>query len=161
MIIYALLLTVSIYSSFYPIFKAIDAESDGIAYAIVKAVISILPYMIPMFIFSTMYGMYALCINGCKKNFGYSDAMLSEYLGDESVFKPISKDGTILASEKAIYYKNLYCIIPFDQITSVEKINILIEQDVYFHLNNGKKIEIASKQYDCVKEAFDSYKATV
>ena len=163
MVIFALLFFFVVFSSTITVLNAITSGSDdvNIVNVVINALIALLPYLIPTIIFAIMFGMYTQCINQCKMQFGYSDEMLKEYLGDESAFRPISTDGTILASDKAIFYKKLFCIIPFDQIKSIEKINIVIEQDVYFHLNNGKKIEIASKQYECVKEAFDSYKVNV
>ena len=53
----------------------------------------------------------------------------------------------------------LFCVVPFHQISSVQLKKELWEQDVYFHLTNGKKFYIVTKHYAPISEAIAAYSA--
>ena len=109
-----------------------------------------------MCIFVYYYQMYALAHNASKKYFISSDGDLNEYLSTNETFYAWSEDYFVLASNKALYFPKLFCVIPFNQISSIKYHKELWEQGIYFNLSNGKKIYIATKHFDRIQEAINT-----
>ena len=123
---------------------------------ILSFIILNIPYFIPFFIFAAMIGYYVIPFFKCKKLI--NDGEQNEYFAEP--LKTYSNDNSVLANSKIIFMSKLFCAIPLNQIASVTFKNIAVEQDVFFNLTNGKKIEIASnqKQYEAVLAAFNANK---
>lgn len=130
---------------------ASNAENYVLAY-----IITVTPYIIPMCIFVYYYQMYALAHNASKKYFINSDGDLNEYLSTNETFYAWSEDYFVLASNKALFFPKLFCVIPFNQISSIKYHKELWEQGIYFNLSNGKKIYIATKHFDRIQEAINT-----
>ena len=120
---------------------------------VLSFVVTVLPYLIPFLIFVVLFQMYALPHKTSKKHFISNDEALNEYLSPNETFYAYSDDNFVLASNKALYFPKLFCVIPFDQIASITLTKQLWEQDVYFTLHNGKKFYIVTKHYDRIQEA--------
>lgn len=137
------------------LFAAIGAGSSGAD--MLGCIIGILPYMVPVGIFFYLYQMYALTHNASKKYFVNSEAALQEYLSANETFYAWSNDNFVLASNKVLYFPQLFCVVPFQQISSLTFYKGFDEQGVYIHLANGKKIYIKTKHYDRIAEAVNAY----
>jgi len=90
-----------------------------------------------------------------KKLFLNSGEALNRYLSLNESFTAYHE--TVLASDKALYFPKLFCVVPFDQIQSIKLSKQLWEQDVYFNLINGQKFYIVSKQYDNILKAINEH----
>lgn len=137
----------------------IGAGTSGADNFFLAFILAALPYFIPMMIFAMMLGVYAVPYWACQKNFKFNDTVLNEYISSNEVFTNYSEDGSVLASNKVLFFPKTFCIIPFDQIASTKFYNA-IEQDIIFTLTNGKKVEIVAnkKQYDSVVAAIEATK---
>lgn len=136
--------------------KAVYSEYNGIIEMIFGYVVQTLPYFVPLVVFGVMYSMYVLSFSACRKNFKYDDAMLNEYLSYNEVFYTYSKNNSVLASNKALFFPKLFCVIPFAYIADIKQTNIIIEQDVYFTLTNGKKIALVTREYNSIMAAVNA-----
>ena len=113
-----------------------------------------LPYFIPLGMFSGMLGMYVFPFSACKKQFNY-DANVAVFFDINDIFYSYSADNSVLANSKILFFPNLLCAIPFDQIVSTKFVNMGVEKDVYFMLLNGKKISVPSGKYDEITNAIN------
>ena len=115
-------------------------------------------YFVPGMFFAIMLAFYAVPYWNCNKKFSYIENALNTYLTPEEAFKSYSEDNFVLANSKVLFLPKIFCVIPLDQIASVKFVNIIVEKDVYFHLTNGKKIEIVAdqKKYESIKAAFEA-----
>lgn len=136
--------------------SAIGVGASGTDNYLLSYVIAILPYIIPLFVFSSFYQMYALTHNASKKYFIDSDIALNEYLSTNETFYAWSDDNFVLASNKVLYFPKLFCVIPFSQISSIKFHKELWEQGVYINLSNGKKIYVVTKHFDRIQEAINA-----
>ncbi len=139
------------------LFSAIGVGASGTDNYILSYIIAIAPYIVPLVIFVSFYQMYALTHNASKKYFINSDIALNEYLSTNETFYAWSDDNFVLASDKALYFPQLFCVIPFSQITSIKLYKQFGEQGVYINLSNGKKIYVATKHFDRIQEAIYAY----
>lgn len=129
---------------------------DNIVFIFIVIIVENLPYFIPMTIFLIMLLMYALPHWTSKKYFLGNEAVLDEYLSVNETFYTFSDDNYVLASKKALFFPELFCVVPFSEISSISLTKQLWEQDVYFHLTNGKKFYIVTKHYDHIMEAMNA-----
>lgn len=113
-------------------------------------------YIIPVAIYIFIFSMYIMPLNASKKYFLNNDALIQEYLGNPSAFKSYSPDNAVLASDNALFFPKHFCLIPFNQIKSVEYKTMLAEPLVYFHLFNGKKFSITTTKYDNIMAALNA-----
>lgn len=116
----------------------------------------LLPYLVPIIVFAIMLPMYALTHNTSKKYFANSDAALNQYLSANETFYAWSEDHSVLASQTVLYFPQLFCVIPFNQIASTKLYKQLGEQGIYINLSNGKKIYVATKHSERVEEAINA-----
>ena len=140
----------------FMLFSAIGVGASGTDNYILSYIIAIVPYVIPLCIFVSFYQMYALTHNTSKRYFINSDSALNEYLSTNETFYAWSEDNFVLASNNVLYFPELFCVIPFNQITSLKLYKQLGEQGVYINLINGKKIYIATKHFDRIQEAVNA-----
>ena len=126
---------------------------------IVAGLVAIVPYAIPMFVFIYLHQMYALTHQASKKYFVNSDSALNEYLSANETFYAWSEDHFVFASNKVLFFPQLFCVIPFHQISSLQAYKQLGEQGVYIHLVNGKKIYIATKHFERIQAAVNANQA--
>lgn len=138
------------------LFAAIGAGAAGAGYGVLGYIMAFLPYLIPLLVFVVFMQMYAQPHQASAKHFLNSDAALNYYLSNFETFYTYSSDGYVLASNKALFFPELFCVIPFDQISSITLTKQLWEQDVYFYLSNGKKFYIVTKHYDRIMEAMNA-----
>lgn len=126
--------------------------------SIFNLIVWALLYFAPAMFFAFMFGFYAVPYWNCNKKFSYIENALNTYLTPEEAFKSYSEDNFVLASSKILYFPKTFCVVPLDQIASVEFVNIFVEKDVYFRLTNGKKIEIVAdqKKYESIKAAIEA-----
>lgn len=139
------------------VFAGFGAATSGTDNFILSYIIAIIPYLIPMLIFVAFSQMYATPHNKSKKFFVTNDAALSEYLSLNETYYSYSEDNSVLANSKALYFSDLFCVIPFDQIQNITLTKQLWEQDVYFNLCNGKKFYIVSKHFENIQAAINAY----
>ncbi len=123
--------------------------------SILRYIITTLPFILPLVIFVSYFQIYALTHNASKKFFINSDNELHEYLSTNEVFYAWSDDYFVLASNKVLYFPQLFCAIPFNHISSIEIYKQPLEQGVYINLSNGKKIYILTKHFDRIQEAIN------
>ncbi len=138
------------------LFSAIGAGASGADNFVMSFLVGCLPYFIPLMVFAVLLSMYALPHWASKKHALNNDAALNEYLSLNETFYTYSSDNFVLASNKALFFPQLLCAVPFHQIAAINLTKQLWEQDVYFTLTNGKKFYIATKQYDRIVEAFNA-----
>lgn len=123
--------------------------------------VTALPYLIPVAVFSAMLGMYVIPFNASRKRFVYNDDMINEYLSGKEELRCYSDDHSVLANEKVIFMPKLFVVIPMEQIASVKFVNMGIEQDVVFEQPDGQKLEVVAgkKKYEAILRAIDTEKA--
>jgi uncharacterized membrane protein HdeD (DUF308 family) len=138
------------------LFSAMGVGASDTDNYILSYLIAIVPYVIPLCIFVSFYQIYALTHNASKKYFVNSDSALNEYLSTNETFYAWSDDNFVLASNKVLYFPQLFCVIPFNQISSIKFYKELWEQGTYINLTNGKKIYIATKHFDRIQEAVNA-----
>ena len=120
----------------------------------------VLPYLIPLVIFSIMLEVYAFSYWSSKKYFLNSETALQEYLSDSTVFYTHTQDDSVLTSNGTIFLPRFFCIIPFAQISSIKCVNELCLHYVFFYLTNGKKFWVLLKKQNCeVIQSFMSEQA--
>lgn len=126
--------------------------------SIVSLIVWVLIYFVPAMFFAAMFGYFAIPYWNCNKKFSYIENALNTYLTPEEAFESYSEDNFVLASSKVLLFPKTFCVVPLDQIASVEFVNIFVEKDVYFRLTNGKKIEIVAdqKKYESIKAAIEA-----
>ena len=140
-------------------FVGVAVGASGTENIILSLLISAWPYFVPVCAFAALVGCYVVGLSSCRKHCGYSDEMLSEYLSDPTAFTPICPNGSVLISDKALFFPKLFCLIPLKDIKSVKLVNLIVEQDVFFELNSGKKIEIVTRQFSYIDKAIKDYRA--
>ncbi len=107
-------------------------------------IVGALPYLIPVAIFAGMSAMYASCYYACKKHCKLKRKVVKELLAEDVDFASYGRSKLVLASEQALFLPKLFCLIPFEQIDSVSFKSSFVENNVFIHLINGKKIEIVA-----------------
>ncbi len=107
-----------------------------------------LPFCVPFVIFVFMVSYYSVSHKKSKTFFVSNAEALNYYLGSTENYKPCAADNSVLASDKALYFSKLFCVVPFNQIKSIKPTKELGIQYVYFYLNNGKKFYVATKYYN-------------
>lgn len=122
---------------------------------ILLCVIAVIPYVIPMVIFTFMLTTYAIPYWSCKNKVKYTDEMLNRYLSTSESFYSYSEDNSVIASDKVIFLHSIFCVIPFDMIDSIKLLKALWEQDVEFKLKNGKKVVVVSRRFNDIKTAIE------
>lgn len=117
----------------------------------------ILPYMLPLLVFSCLLGVYAIPFWSCKKNFQLGDAEVFWYLSPEDPLYTYCSKNSVLANRKCLFLPQFFCIVPYQHIAKIEFYNV-IEKDIIFTLTNGKKVEIpiSKSQYDSVLSAINT-----
>lgn len=118
-----------------------------------------LSYFVPLMIFALLTAIYVLPFQNCRKRIPMDDATLQAHFADESTFTALTDDGSVLASDEALFFPRVFCLVPFEQIASVKFYNV-IEQDVIFTLTSGKKLVLVSskKQFEAVQAAIEARK---
>lgn len=111
-------------------------------------IIGVVLYATPVIIFVSLFQIYGIPHRASKKYFLKNKEALQYYLSGNEKYRIYSEDRSVLASEKAIYFPELFCAIPINQIASVKLEKQLWEQNVYFYLHGGKKICIVTKRYN-------------
>lgn len=139
------------------LFAAIGAGAAGTSLGVLGYLLVFLPYLIPLLVFVVLMQMYAQPHWTSKNYFLHSDEALNYYLSNYETFYAYSSDGYVFASNKALFFPKLFCVIPFDQIASIKLTKQLWEQDVYFHLANGKKFYIVTGHYDRIMDALNAH----
>lgn len=120
---------------------------------LISWLVAVIPYGIPVIIFSSLMTMYSTPHKASKKYFINSDVALNEYLSESEVFYIIADDGSVVMSNKALFFPKLLCVVPFNQITSLKLSKTPFEKGIYFNLVNGKKFYVATKHFDCIQQA--------
>lgn len=116
------------------------------------------PYFVPLIIFATMAGIYAVPYWRCKKHCQLNDAAVEAYLSIDEFYFSCTQDNSVIYNNQALFFPRAFCIIPFDMIADVKFYNAL-EQDIIFTLTNGKKLEIVAnkKQFDGTVSAINAH----
>ena len=114
------------------------------------------PFLLGNFVFITMWQAYVLPHSVSKKYFANSDGALYAYLSANETFYTYTEDNFVLASDKALYFPTLFCLIPFGQIASVKLYKNPLEQGIYINLINGKKIYIPTKHSVRIQEVVNA-----
>ena len=138
-------------------FASIGAGLSATDNFVLSMVIGIAPYMIPVAVFVALYQVYALPHIASKKYFAANDAALNEYLSTGETFYSYSSDNFVLASSKALYFPQVFCVVPFNQIASTKRTTELWLEYVYFNLPNGKKFYVTTKHYDRILAAIQAH----
>ena len=115
----------------------------------------LLAYFVPLLYSILLVSVYAVPYWSCRKTIRKHKDALNEYLADKDAFHAITDDNAVLASDKALFFPKIFCVIPFDQIASVKLVNMFGEPDVYFMLTDGKKCIIITKHFESIKKAID------
>ena len=142
--------------SFFMLLAAIGVGASGTDNYVLSFIIAVIPYIIPLFIFVSYYQIYALTHNASKKYFANSDGALQTYLSANETFYAWSEDFFVLASDKVLYFPQLFCVIPFNQVASLKEYKQLGEKGVYINLVNGKKIYIATRHFARIQDAVNA-----
>ena len=118
-----------------------------------------LPYFVPLVVFAMFTAVYVIPFQNCRKRIPMDDAALQAHFTDANAFTALTDDGSVLASNGALFFPRIFCLVPFAQISSVKFYNA-IEQDVIFTLTSGKKLELVSskKQFEAVQAAIEARK---
>ena len=130
---------------------AIMAGSDGFGW---EYWIAMMPYVIPLIAFGGLLGMYAVPFWACQRQVQVDVTAVNAPL------QMLDEKSGLMANDHVIYFSKTFCPVPFEQIASVEFKNLGIEQDMYIHLTNGKKIELVASRrvYEVVKTAVEAHK---
>lgn len=154
-----IVLFLAIYAMFM-FFAGIGAGASGADNFILALIVAVLPYFVPMMIFAFMLSYFAIPYWNCNKNFKFNEGVLNEYLSVNESFKSYAEDNSVLANNKVLFLPKTFCIFPLEQIASTKFTNIIVEQDVFINLTNGKKIEIVAgkKKYDSIVVAIEANK---
>lgn len=136
---------------------AIGVGASGRDNFIVSFPVAALPFFVPMVIFLGFTAVYVIPYQNCRKRIPMDEEQLKAHFADESAFSALTDDGSVLASNEALFFPRLFCLVPFGQIASVKLYNF-IEQDVIFTLTSGKKLELVSskKQFEAIKAAIEA-----
>jgi hypothetical protein len=94
-----------------------------------------------------------------KKYFLKNEAAINEYISENETFVSCTPDNFVMASDKALFFPGLSCVVPFEQIASVQLVKQLWEQDVYFYLQNGKKFYVMTKHFETIKKLVEDKKS--
>lgn len=129
-------------------------HDDFVSLIIVNVVFN--PFLFPFFVFTFLLSKYVVPHAASKKYFMNSDAALNEYLSVNETFYTWSEDNFVLASNKVLYFPQLFCVIPFNQISSTKFYKELWEKGIYINLVNGKKIYIATKHFERIQQAINA-----
>ena len=116
-------------------------------------------YLVPFMAFLGIFCLYSLPFNFFKKHINNYDSIVKDSHSNPDELVPASTDNSILTNGKALIFTDLFCVVPFDQVESIEKFKNSIEEDLVIKLVNGKKIAIYSKQFDSVNKVYEDYKA--
>ena len=143
--------------AFMILYSAVSASLTGSRSAPLLFVISVLPLLLPFFIFAGMIGVYVAPFSVCKKQFELKGEKISSLLGEE--FSPINKKGAPRRSKKALFFHKYFCIVPFEKIAAVKLVKS-IDSTIVFTLKNGKKLELTAgkKQFDGIEAAINDYR---
>lgn len=139
-------------------FVTISAASCPWEDVLMRMLIMVPPYLIPFMIFLSFYLVYAYSYGASKKYFLNYAGAEQEYLSQNEQFNSYCADHFVLANRKALFFPKLFCVIPLHAIQSVQLKKQLWEQDVYFHLTNGKKFYVVTKHYDAIMQAIQANK---
>lgn len=126
---------------------------------ILSYLLAALPHFVPLVIFAMFTGVYVIPFQNCRKRIPMDDTALQAHFADVNAFAPLTDDGSVLASNEALFFPQIFCLVPFAQISSVKFYNV-IEQDVIFTLTSGKKLVLVSskKQFEAVQAAIEARK---
>ena len=121
-----------------------------------KGLVTILPYFLPFVSFVFMLTMYTLPYNATKKRFLKNNEDVEAYFSADEIFYTYSEDNSVLASNKVLFFPQVFSAIPFDRIASTKHVKTLWEHDVYFNLVNDKSFYIVNKNYDSIQAAINA-----
>jgi len=117
---------------------------------------SIIITLIPGFALMRLFDKYSKPYKVCRNYFLTNEQEISYYLSNKKAFKDYSKNEFVLASDVALFFPKLFCLIPFKKIKSVENKRSLDGKAVVFTLKNGKKFKVYTKQYDDIMAAIQA-----
>jgi hypothetical protein len=121
----------------------------------------ILPYLVPFIGYVAIALKYVKPYRQSKRYFLRKKDARIHYLSDAESYTAVAGRGAVMTSNEALFFPKLFCLIPYDAIASVECKRTLWEQDIYFHLKNGKKFYIVSRHYKQVSAAVNEKKSEV
>lgn len=118
-----------------------------------------LPFYVPMVIFLGFMAIYVIPYQNCRKCIPMDEEQLNAHFAGRGAFTALTDDGSVLASNEALFFPRLFCLVPFGQIASVKLYNF-IEQDVIFTLTNGRKLVLVSSkaQFEAIQAAIGAHK---
>ena len=131
---------------------SVQAESPVAFYLLF--LVTFLVAMLPVLVYSMMADTYVYPFLKCKKCFIVNDGIADTYFN--ACYNSYSEDNSVLANNELLFLPKLYCVIPKSQIKSIEESNQIVYKQVVFHLTNGKKIKIITRQYNNIMRAFNS-----
>ena len=117
--------------------------------------LSLIIPIIPGFIIFRLIDKYSNPYNICKTYYLNTDEAINYYLSGKQ-FTPYSDNAFVVATNEAIFFPELFCLIPIDQIKTVENKKSIDGSKVQINLANGKKIVIYTKQYEDIMKAISS-----
>lgn len=138
---------------------AIGAGASGGDNFLVGFLLAALPFYVPMVIFLGFMAIYVIPYKNCRKCIPMDEEQLNAHFAGRGAFTALTDDGSVLASNEALFFPRLFCLVPFGQIASVKLYNF-IEQDVIFTLTNGRKLVLVSSkaQFEAIQAAVGAHK---
>ena len=138
---------------------AIGAGASGRGNFLVGFLLAALPFYVPMVIFLGFMAIYVIPYQNCRKCIPMDEEQLNAHFAGRGAFTALTDDGSVLASNEALFFPRLFCLVPFGQIASVKLYNF-IEQDVIFTLTNGRKLVLVSSkaQFEAIQAAVGAHK---
>lgn len=122
------------------------------------ACVSVVVALVPGFTIMWLFKKYSKPYKVCKNSFLTTDGEIAHYLSNKKAFTVYSKNKFVIASDKALFFPELFCLVPFKQIKSVTNKSTISGKAVEFVLKNGEKFKVYTKQYDDIMKAINANK---